>query len=72
MKIKVKSAKEERELKAIRYLYEQGVTIQKIFGRYYEWDAINAHLAGEDEKAKALVTVADVMLLGGERVDDAI
>ena len=66
MKINVQSAKEKRKLGLIKELYDGRVSIEYIFSRYFEWDAINSHLAGEGEakRDKGVLTVGDVTLIG--------
>ena len=66
MKINVQSAKEKRKLGLIKELYDGRVSIEYIFSRYFERDAINSHLAGEDEakRDKGVLTVGDVTLIG--------
>ena len=65
MKINVQSAKEKRKLELVKELYDNRVSIEYIFGRYFEWDAINAHLADEDEaKREGVLDASDVTLVG--------
>jgi hypothetical protein len=60
MKIKVSGAKERRATQLVRELYEQGITVERIYGMYFEWDAINSHKASEEERGR--LTVADAVL----------
>ena len=66
MKINVQSAKEKRKLELVKELYDNRVSIEYIFGRYFEWDAINSHLMDEDEakRGKGVLTVGDATLVG--------
>jgi hypothetical protein len=66
MKINVQSAKEKRKLELVKELYDNRVSIEYIFGRYFEWDAINSHLMDEDEakRDKGVLTVGDATLIG--------
>ena len=57
MKIKVSGVKERRATQLVRELYEQGITVERIYGMYFEWDAINSHKASEEERGR--LTVAD-------------